>query len=157
MPNSASRRVVDGRGSSMSGDRETGRLSSATTTSAMPTALTTGAVARAPRPSNRCGGAQRGQRGGQQRPTVTATSEAAVHSGRGATIAMASRTAAPAWQATAPIVSGRRAAQGRRRDGAQGAGAAEHDRGVAAVDEHQRADVVGGVHRRRRSGRAAPR
>ena len=36
-----------------------------------------------------------------------------------------------------------RAAQGPRRDGAQGAGAAEHHRGVAAVGQHQRAQVLG--------------
>ena len=40
-----------------------------------------------------------------------------------------------------------RAAQRRGGDGAQGAGAAEHDGGVPAVGEHERAQVVRGADR----------
>ena len=62
-------------------------------------------------------------------------------------MAMASAQAADAWQATAPIIT-----VAERRSAAvetvhSVAGAAEHDGGVRAVGQHERAQVVGGARR----------
>src|SRR5688500_292107 len=81
-----------------------GTPSIARTTSAMPQGLTRGAVARALRSAFDVG-AQEAARTTACRPRATETSDIAVHTMDGATMAMASAQAADAWQATAPIIT----------------------------------------------------
>src|SRR5688500_16029979 len=76
----------------------------ARTTSAMPQGLTRGAAARALRSAFEVG-ADAAARTTACRPSATETSDIAVHTMDGATMAMASAHAADAWQATAPSIT----------------------------------------------------
>ena len=81
-----------------------GRLSIATTTSSMPSGVTCGAPARGPWPENRVG-ANPAAITTVITPPATDRSEPAVHAQDGEMIAMASKTAAAAMKATAPIMT----------------------------------------------------
>ena len=121
-----------------------GRLSIAPTTSTMPSGLTCGAAARAVRSAKRVG-AKPAAMTTVCRPRATATSEPAVHTQDGETIAMASKHGGGRLPGDGAQHDADRPAQRGGGDGAQRAGAAEHDGGVPAVGEHERAQVVRGV------------